>query len=200
MKIGLLVDGRAEYQGLPHLLERLRTEHTILQQPLLCDIQPFASPMQMALAASKKFPILLHKEVDSIIILVDKETRPDCTVELAKDIEREAARRLAKLNPGIWLHVVLKVTTFENWLVADPQALRELSGLFSQTERIERQVSANRADSVNALELLKGCSRQKSYDKIEGAVAICKKLDPERAAASSRSFRKLLKTLGHSRR
>ena len=85
---------------------------------------------------------------------------------------------------------------FENWLVADPQALRELPGLFEQVERIERQVAPNRADSVNALELLKGCSKQKGYAKVAGAVAICKKLDPMRAAINSRSFRKLLKTLG----
>lgn len=49
---------------------------------------------------------------------------------------------------------------------------------------------------MNALELLKGCSRGKGYDKVAGAMAICRKLDPERAAANSRSFRKLLKTLG----
>jgi hypothetical protein len=196
MKIGLLVDGRSEYQALPHLLGRLRTEHTILQHPLKCDIQPHASPAQMALAASKKFPILLHQGADFIVILIDKETRQECTVELVHVVEREVTERLSKLNPEARVQVVFKVACFENWLVADPQALRELTGLFEKVERIERKVTPNRADSVNALELLKGCSRQRSYDKLGSAVAICKKLDPQRAAANSRSFRKLLKTLG----
>lgn len=196
MKIGLLVDGRSEYQALPHLLERLRTEHLVLQRPLFCDIQPFASPAQMALAASKAFPILLSKGVDRIVILIDKETRQDCTVELVQAVEREASERLARLDTEARVQVVFKVSCFENWLVADPQALRDLTGLFENVERIERKVAPNRADSVNALELLKGCSRQKSYDKPGGALAICKKLDPQRAAANSRSFRKLLKTLG----
>lgn len=195
MKIGLLVDGRSEYEALPHLMGRLRTEHTILQHPLKCDIQPHASPAQMALAASKKFPILLHQGADAIVILIDKETRQDCTGELVRAVEREASERLSRLDPEARVQVVFKVSCFENWLVADPQALRELTGLFERIERIERQV-ANRADVVNALELLKSCSRQKSYDKPRGAVAICKKLDPQRAAANSRSFRKLLKTLG----
>lgn len=196
MKIGLLVDGRAEYQALGLLVSRLSTAHTVLHQPLLCDIQPFASPQQMALAASKKFPILLAKGVDSIVILIDKETRQDCTVELVRATERDAAARLAKLAPEARLQVVLKVSMFENWLVADPQALRELPGLFEQVDRIERQIAPNRADSVNALELLKGCAKHRSYDKVAGAMAICKKLDPKRAAANSRSFRKLLKVLG----
>ncbi len=196
MKIGLLVDGRAEYQALPHLLERLRTEHTILQRPLFCDIQPHASPAQMALAASKKFPILLDQGADIIVILIDKETRQDCTVELVQAVEREASERLRKLDTEARVRVVLKVSCFENWLASDPQALRDLPGLFEKVERIERRVAPNRADSVNALELLKGCWRQRSYDKPRSAVAICKKLDPQRAAANSRSLRKLLKTLG----
>ncbi len=197
MKIGLLVDGRAEYQALPHLLERLRTEHPVLRHPLYCDIQPHASPSQMALAASKRFPILLDQGADFIIILIDKENRQDCTVELVRAVEREALAHLVELDPKARVQVVLKVSCFENWLVADPQALRDLPGLFEKIERIDRQVAPNHADSVNALKLLNGCSRQKSYDKRQGALAICKKLDPERAAANSRSFRKLLKTLGY---
>lgn len=195
MKIGLLVDGRAEYEALPHLLERLRTGNAILQRPLVCDIQPHASLAQMALAASKKFPILLDRGADLIVILIDKETRQDCTVELVRAVEREATERLSRLDPEARVQVVFKVSCFENWLVADPEALRDLTGLFDRIERIERQIE-NRADSVNALELLKSCLRQKSYDKLRGALAICKKLDPQRAAANSRSFRKLLKILG----
>lgn len=158
-------------------------------------MQPHANPARIGLAASKKFPILLDRGADLIVILIDKENRQDCTVELVRSIEREASERLAKLDPEARVQVVLKISCLENWLVADPEALRNLTGLFERIERVERQVE-NRADSLNALELLKSCSRQKSYDKPRGAVAICKKLDPQRAAANSRSFRKLLKTLG----
>lgn len=200
MKIGLLVDGRAEYKALPYLLERLRTADTVLQSPLFCDIQPFASPAQMALAASKRFPILLSRGATSIIILVDKESRQDCTIELVRAVEREASERLSKLEPAAQVHVVFKISRLENWLVADPQTLRGLTGLFENVERLEHQVAPNRADLVNALDLLKGCSRLKSYDKMTGAVAILKKLDPLRASANSRSFRKLLKVLGHRQR
>jgi hypothetical protein len=59
------------------------------------------------------------------------------------------------------MRVVLKVTKLENWLVADPQALRELPGLFEKVERIEKQV-AGRADAVDALGLLKTCSGKRA--------------------------------------
>ena len=113
-------------------------------------------------------------------------------------MEREGRTRLATLTSTVSLHVVFKVSKFENWLVADPQALGSLPGLFEKVERIEKQVSKGRADAVDALGLLKACSKQRSYDKPSGAVAICKQLDPVRAAENSRSFRKLLKVLGGS--
>ena len=199
MKIGLLVDGRAEYYGLPHVLPRLGSPHQILS-PLVCDIQPFASPAQMALAASKRFPILLAKGAESIVVLIDKETRPDCTGELAQAVEREARVRLKDFSATVKLQVVLKVVMFENWLVADPEALGGLPGLFENVTRIEKQTANGRADAVDALGLLKACSRQRAYDKVEGAVAICKRLDPTRAAENSRSFRKFLKVLGGSQK
>lgn len=193
MKIGVLVEGQAEFRGLPFLLPRLGSPHQVLS-PLVCNIHPFASPAQMALAASKRFPILLAKGAESIVILFDKETRQDCTVELVQAVERETRMRLQEFSSTVGLQVVLKVSMFENWLVSDPQAVGGVTGLFENVERIEKQVKG-RADAVDALGLLKACSRQRIYDKVEGAVAICKKLDPARAAENSRSFRKLLKVL-----
>jgi hypothetical protein len=193
MKIGLLVDGRAEYSALPHLLERIVSPHTILRNPLLCDIQPFASPAQIAHVASKSFPILLHRGADRILILIDKETRQDCTGELAAAVEKEAR---ARADSGVEVRVVLKVKMFENWFVADPEALQGISGRFEKVDRIAKRVSPNRADAVDALGLLKTCSKDRTFDKVRDGVAICKVLDPARAAAASRSFRKLLKELG----
>lgn len=195
MKIGLLVDGRAEYEGLPHLLPRLGSPHVILN-PLLCDIQPYASPGQIALAASKRFAILLPKGVALIVILLDKERRKECTGELAMAIEREARARLAALKSAADVKVIFKVPMFENWFVADPDALGGMKGRFEKVERIAKQATPNRADAVDALGLLKTCSKDRTFDKVRDGVAICKVLEPARAAANSRSFRKLLKELG----
>jgi hypothetical protein len=191
MKIGLLVEGDAEYHALPNLLPRLSSPHVILN-PLLCPMQPLDTPAQIAHVAAKRLPILLAKGVDLVVLLIDKEKRTECSGELAQQIEREARSRFGAAD----VRVVLKVTKLENWLVADPEALRDLPGLFEQVERIEKRVVPGRADTVDALGLLKTCSGKRAYDKKKGAVEICKKLDPERARQNSRSFRKLLKTLG----
>ncbi|HYU30739.1 MAG TPA: DUF4276 family protein [Thermoanaerobaculia bacterium] len=195
MRIGILVDGQGEYYALPHLLPRLGSPNTILR-PLFSAIQPLARPDQIAYVASKSFPILLNQGADLILILIDKETRQECTGPLVEEIERAARSRLQSLSKTADVQVVLKVTKLENWLVADPQALRDLPGLFEHVERIEKQVVPGRADTVDAHELLKVCSHKRSYDKKAGAIKICGKLDPERARKNSRSFRKLLKTLG----
>jgi hypothetical protein len=194
MKIGLIVEGDAEYHAFPNLLPRVASPHTILRQPLRCPVQPLSPPALIAhVAATKSFPILIAKGVDLIVLVIDKETRPECTIELVQEIEREARSRL---DEKVGLRVVLKITKLENWLIADPQALRDLPGLFEHVERIEKQVAPGRADAVDAHGLLKTCSRKRAYDKKAGAIEICKKLDPERARKNSRSFRKLLKTLG----
>jgi hypothetical protein len=198
VKIGVLVDGQAEFRGLPHLLQRIVTPHQILSQPLYCDIQPFATPAQMALAASKRFPLLIRRGANLVLILVDKESRPECTGELALSIAQEARLRLSRMAAAIELAVVLKVASFENWLVSDPSALRHLPGLFSRPDRIEKQVVPGRADTVNAIVLLTTCSKLGQFEKTRDSVAICKVLDPAAAARNSRSFDKLLRALGSS--
>jgi hypothetical protein len=193
VRVGILVDGQAEFQSLPHVLRRIGTPHQI-DRPLYCDIQPFATPAQMALAASKRIPILARRHVELVVILIDKESRPECTGKLASSIVEEANRRRSELGQEANICVVLKVTKFENWLVADPSAIRRLRGLFTKPERIERQVVPGRADKVDAIHLLKTC-HQRRFEKTSDAVAICKVLDPARAAKNSRSFDKLLRVL-----
>src|ERR1700681_149450 len=122
MKIGLLVDGRGEDYGFPYVLPRLGSPHQVLA-PLVCDIQPFATPGQMALAASKKFPILLSKGVEAIVVIIDKETRPDCTGELAQAVEREAKTRLANFTSSVNVLVVFKRHQLEKLVVGDRHTL-----------------------------------------------------------------------------
>src|SRR5262245_18613953 len=139
MRIGIVVDGKGEYYALPHLLARLGTPHTILG-PFFSAIQPYASPVQIAYVASKSFRDIIDKGADLILLLVDKETRPECTGPLVQEIERAARSHLLPLSKTADVRVVLKVTKLENWLIADPQALRELPGLFKNVERIDKQV------------------------------------------------------------
>jgi hypothetical protein len=194
MKIGFLVEGQAEYYSLPKLFPRLRSRHKLLN-PLLCPMQPLSTPGQIAYVASKKFPLLLERKVDRIVILIDKETRQECTGELASAIANAASERLGKLSSRVALSVVIKVARYENWLVADPASLQALPGLFAEVGAVANKVTGQRADLVDGLALLKKCAVTGGYDKTRGAVAICKKLDPDRASDNSKSFAKFLRVL-----
>ena len=197
MRIGFLVDGQAERKGLPKIIPRVRSSATILRNPLFCDMQPFAPPAQIAHVAAKRFGILLAKGVSKIVVLIDKERRPHCTPRIACDIESEMRKRLAKIDPRAQLSVVLKVTMFENWLVADPDAYKALRGRFTRVATLRKAVEPDKADSVDALSLLRKCSKTGTFEKVRDGVAICKELEPNRAARNSRSFRRFLRVLGH---
>lgn len=198
MKIGIIVDGQAEYHSLPLLLEKVNLGAQIqIVRPVYCDMQPHASPAQIAYAATKKISILRSKGVSHVIVLLDKETRPDCTVELVGAIEQTIMSNLAGTDETFTVRVVLKITTYENWLVADPNALKQLRGIFQYPERIRREVEPNKADNVDALLLLKTCAVDKSFDKVRCGKAICNQMDLVVAAQNSRSFRRFLRVLGH---
>lgn len=194
MRIGLLVDGQAEYQSLPRLVPGITLPHAVLA-PLYCAMQPLSSPGQIAHVASKRFPLLLQRHVDRIVILIDKEHRDDCPGEFATAIATAARQKLSALSTSTELAVVVKVSRYENWLVADPAALGTLPGRFKEVERIGSRVSGGRADSVDGLTLLKQSAQGKSFDKVRDAIAICQKLSPDRARKNSASFDKFIRVL-----
>jgi hypothetical protein len=127
------------------------------------------------------------------VILVDKESRKDCTGELSLSISA-GIRKLLR-HSAVELTVVLKIAKFENWLVSDPAVFFKLPGLFCTPERIEKRVVPGKADTVDASKLLQGCSRLRHFEKVSHAVAICRLLDPAAAARNSPSFARLLRVL-----
>ena len=196
MKVGLIVDGQAEYSGIPRFIARVQTQADVLS-PIYCDMQPFAPPGQIALSASKKFGILLGRGCSKIVVLIDREERQDCAPDFRKQLEREMRKRLKAVTTSARLQVVVKERLFENWLVADPDACRPVVGTKSKIETLRRHVAPNKADTADALSLLKQHSRTKQYEKRRDGKAICERLDPDAAAANSRSFRRFLRVLGH---
>jgi hypothetical protein len=199
MRIGILVDGQSEYQSLHHVIGRIDTQLEIIKRPLVCDLQPLSTPAQIAYVAAKASPILMSRGATAIVLLIDRERRSECVPLLSGEIEREFSKRLSHTCAGIVGRVVVKDRAFENWLVADPTAAASLPGMFENAGRITRAVVPDKADHVNALELLTSCSKERHFDKVEGAISICAKMAPERAARNSRSFRRFLRVLGNPR-
>jgi Domain of unknown function (DUF4276) len=197
MRVGLVVDGLSEVRALPLLYRRIDLPHTLVAT-LRADLQPHAPAGQIALRASARCKVLSTKRPDLIIVLLDLETRRDCTGDFASAIQKLIVDHLGKVSFKV--EVVIKVRTFENWLISDIQCMSRTPSLFVDAARVARSVPAGNADGIDAMRILQQASgRRRPYEKVAGAVATCQHLDPGRAALNSRSFRRFLRVLGDIR-
>ena len=193
MKIGIVVDGDAESQALRLLTKRIDIEDVQLLAPAYANMQPKSAPGQIAQSAKSRIDILLARKANKIVVLVDREDRDECPPAFARQI-KQAFAQLGYDD----ITVVVKNRTFENWLIADIDALKELSGLFSVTRSFERTVSPNKADNVGDAEaLLKKIAIKRRFHKRRDASAITAVQEALEMARNSRSFRRFLRVVGH---
>ncbi len=132
-----------------------------------------------------------------VVVVLDRERQRDCPGLLASRIQLEC-ERLATSCGGMSIQVAMKDRTFENWLVADLEALRVQPARFRVTAAMERAVSPDRADRCDAMTILRRAVVRGSYNKIEDSARICSRIDIMRLAANSRSFRHFLHVFGHA--
>jgi hypothetical protein len=197
MRIGLVVDGQSEVDALPSLLRRIDPQPEMFVV-VNAGFHPEATSRRIAQGVVATYGILSGRRVDMLVVLLDLETRPDCPGKRAAMIRSEIVSRLPV--PSVSVEVVIKVRSLENWLIADPDCLRELRALFPRAAQMARAVRIGTADHLDALALLQRASAPgRAYDKRRGAAAICSHLDTGRAAVNSRSFRRFLRVLGDRR-
>jgi Domain of unknown function (DUF4276) len=194
MRIGMLVDGQAEYRSLPDLIPRIRTPNTLIN-PLYADIQPFAPVGQIAHTICTKLPVLAAKKAECALILIDRETRDTCPGEIAANL----AARLQCHASTFGLHsiqVVIKDRTFENWLLSDVSALAAFPVRFEITDSTERAILRG-VDRLDGAKIFRQISAKSEYEKIKDAKRILAKADPDKMGKASRSFRRMLRVVGH---
>lgn len=195
MRIGLIVDGQAEYRSLPFLLERLETPHTFVGT-LFSNMHPHAPIPQIVRAMNGSVRVLAGRNADVIIVLLDREDRDDCPGQWASQVAQA-------LNAGYGIHellifkVIIKNSCYENWLIADPTALEAMPRRFRISRADISKIVPNRADVVDAQAILKAAAQGNAYSKVEDARRIMALADPLRMAANSRSFRKLMREVEH---
>lgn len=194
MRIGLVVDGDAEYQSIRTPLDAMEIPNLTIIGPTLTRCTPLAPPDTFAAEAAKQINILVGRNVDRILVLVDMEQR-DCCVG---DVVNSYHQALTRKCPGVALDVVVKHRTYENWLIADLDAIRSLPARFNVSQSLVRKVSPNKADNVDAYALLKRAARGKPYDKVLDAKRIADKASALNVAKNSRSYRRFLRLLGHT--
>lgn len=193
MKIGIVVEGKAESQALKLLTRRIKIEGVQLLAPAYADMQPKSAPDQIAGKAIKQVNIRRARGADLILVLIDREDREECPPEFARQLE-QAFKRLGYDD----IRVVVKNRTFENWLIADINALKKLTGIFNVTKTFERTVSPNKADNVgDAKALVNKIAVKHGYRKGRDDARITAVQEALEMARNSRSFRRFLHVVGH---
>ena len=192
MRIGLVVDGVTEFASLPVLYDQVydATGNRLLT-PVRAKIPPYAPLPVIARSCAKEVVQLFGRGAERVVVLVDREQRPECCGNLAAGI-RGGLAGLCGQAPA----VVVKNRTFENWVVADVAAVRAGRNRFSVSNAMESAVRGT-ADNVEALELLRRAAQGDAYEKVHDAKRILERAELARLASNSRSFRRFLRVLEH---
>jgi hypothetical protein len=195
-RIGIIVDGEAEYRSFPELFGKLKENPAVLLSPLKADIQPYASVFQIASCVRSRVAILSGRGAERIVVVLDRETRDECPGEIARALA-SALQTVCDESATIELRVVVKDRMYENWLIADTDSLTRQRARFSLADGVVRQIRRDKADGLDALEVLKGAVRRGQYEKVVDSIRIMSKADPLAIATNSRSFRRFLRLIDH---
>lgn len=197
MRIGFLVDGRSEYEGLPYLLRNCVSPHDLITGVFLAHVHPEGPAPLVANQLMKKVPVLRTRNINRLIVLLDHEANPLCPGERADEIESILNRRITSVGLPFDAKVVMKFRCLENWLLADMETLRAFVNTFEVSNAMANSIAPDKVDNIsNPIQLIKqSCRSSRSYDKIFHAKMILSKANPERIAANSRSFRRFLRVI-----
>jgi hypothetical protein len=194
MKTAVIVEGVGEYKGLPHVIEKLRnrSKNTHLR-PVRIAVSPNSPPAKIARECVKAMKVASALGATRAVLLIDREQVQRCPGEIASELEAEIERQYGSSLP---VSVVIKDRSFENWLIADLQALRSQPARYSIKNSHVGKVEPNKADGCAALKLLNSAALKDPFHKIDDAARICERMDVSAAARNSRSFRHFLHVMG----
>lgn len=193
MNIGIVTEGLAERTALEEIVKELRKAGITILKPIRANVEPKATAKQMAKAAKSAISLLNRKGCKKIIFLIDFEDQKVCIIDKKNELEAS----LNNLDVGE-VSVVIKARQFENWLIADPDAIDKCKN-FNITKAFKNRVETNKADSVSkpVTELERIKTNKKSFDKNSDTVAIAKNCNPVTMARNSRSFRRFMYLIDH---
>ncbi|WP_084494931.1 DUF4276 family protein [Nocardia shimofusensis] len=196
MKIAILTEGKGEFKTLPNLYPQIKSrlpKKTQVMKPMMVHAAPDGPVGQLVTACRTPLKLAIAEKADKAILLIDREQQAERPGEIAAEIQA-ALRKVTDLQ----VDVAIKDRMFENWLISDLNALRAQPARFTVTPALVNKVEPNKADSVNALELLKKTvAPGRDYDKIIDGERISTRAQVELMAKHSRSFRHFLHLLGY---
>lgn len=193
MKYLFATEGVSEYQTFSLLYPQFReaTSNEFIA-PLRVPISPNCSPELIAAKCKTALHVAKAKMADVFVLVIDRESNEACPGGIADAIQE----RLSRFT-DLRTHVVIKDRMFENWLLADLDALGAQPGRFTVDNTLRRRIEPNRADSCDASALIKKACISKAYSKTSDSALIMKRVRIDTASKNSRSFRHLMHVIGH---
>jgi len=197
MKVGVIGEGPTEYRCVPSLVARLN--HRVVgvhdlggiggsfpwDKAILLRVYPYVR--SFAVRGSPSRP-------DKVIVVVDREDRPECCGALAGRGCDLIRAELAKEGLEISTSIVLANRQFECWLFAQPELL-DGSPIFKV--RISSLINSE-TDEKNILSMVNASLKQgRKWDKPGYGKALAQRLELTNPAVlgRSRSLRKFVKEL-----
>lgn len=194
MNIGIVTEGDSEVIALPELYKQLkgRTGHVFLK-PLRATVDPLAPVAVVAKGLAERVRLSFAKGASRVIVVLDREQAEVAPGARASEIE--IALRKAQVGS---IFVVMKDRTFENWLIASPEAFASQPARFPQ-HAVVAAIKEGRADGVtHATTLIDKACGKSDYDKVSDSKKILSKSLVDSMARNSRSFRRFLAVAGDS--
>jgi hypothetical protein len=188
--IGIVTEGQGEVSGLPEIYNQLQESCGCrLIKPIFASVHPKAPIAILCKDLAPRVKLSIQRGARIVVILLDLEDADECPGVRAKEVENGLRREVSHD-----VRVVMKDSCFENWLIADPAALRRLPALFGVRDL---RFTPGRADKADALTLLKRASGS-AYAKTVHPQQILARADVNTMASNSRSFNKFKRVLAAS--
>lgn len=188
MKVGILTEGRGEVPALPKLYGQLRALGHQLLNPVFVDVPPLAPAALVANRARARVNMMLARDADRAILILDREGSLQDPVVRAQEI-------VSALKPmcGGDVRVVIKDRCIENWLIADSAAFSAQPMLFPRHDKI--RYAAGRADAQDATKLIKMALHTSSYEKMQHPAKILAHSKIVSMRSNSASFERLIQAI-----
>lgn len=195
MKIGIIGEGFTEYEAVPHLVGKFG--HTIVGRAHLHGVgteypwEPLIKDRVYALVRSYAVKSPPNRP-DKVIVVIDREDRPECCGRLAEIGLAIIQDSLAKEALFIPVSIIIPNKILECWLFAQP-------GLLDRSKLFRRPISCaigNQTDGKNILDIVKNNLAPKmKWKKVEHGKALAQKIDlmDQAVLNRSRSLRKFVK-------
>lgn len=190
LRVGIVTEGRGEVPAFPPLYPSLQalvapSRQVQFLNPAFAPADPCAPPVVIAKACKPRVDALHARGAELVFVTLDRE----CITETAIQRGEAIGQQLAAMCAGETV-VLIKDRAVENWLIADPGAFDRSRALFPDAARV--RYPQGRADSQDAIALIKAAIKGGRYDKMRHPTKIWERSDCAVMEVNSRSFCRLV--------